>query len=139
MTLMFSQLRAARELGLSSQWLATQQRPEEEVVDVLQKRADRIITGIISAFAKIDIAPEVKSIALLCYHTDADLWQFRPTMQGLPATFHAAIITKVARILAADGINCRIVYMDQEAYWKWLGDREDNEGLRGIWAAMQQA
>ena len=137
MSLMINELRTARDLGLSAQWIIAQPIPEEEVIREMKKRADRIVTGIVMAFSKVDLGSSTYRITLLRYKTDEDLWRFRPSMYGLPATFHAAIIERVSRLLTVDGMEGRIVTMDPVGYVSWLNGRADSESLRGAWAAQQ--
>lgn len=74
-------------------------------------------------------------VVLIRYKTDDDLHRYRPDMQDLPATAHAAIIYRTRATLANADIPSRIIYMEPDAYSAWLGKRKDNEATRSAWAA----
>ncbi|MDR2925494.1 MAG: helix-turn-helix domain-containing protein [Azoarcus sp.] len=74
-------------------------------------------------------------IALVRYRTDDDLWRFRPDMEPLPATAHAALLSRVRRMLWSENIPSSIEFMDTENYMAWLDGRPDTEAERAAWAA----
>lgn len=105
------------------------QTTEESIEHAVSHAIDQVRKAIKQHGA----APE--SVSLLRYRTDEELWAFRPDMRGLPATCHAALISRVRRALWAEGAHSVIQFMDPRAYHDWLAGREDTEALRSAWAA----
>ncbi|MDK2126243.1 Aca2/YdiL-like domain-containing protein [Parachitinimonas caeni] len=144
-------------LGLTAQWIAdnagvklrTAQYWEAgrmavpvDVVNMLD-RIDRTLEFSI-AQALDQVAELAKQqgtpaqITLVRYRTDAALWQFRPDMKPLPATTHAAMLSRLRRALWSRGIPTVIQYMEPEEYETWLAGRPDTEVERAAWAATLQ-
>lgn len=154
-----AELKTTREsLGLSVAWLAERAGVQERTVryweighmpvpaDVAQliEAVDSSIENGVSLFRKWFAAAREAAgrlpvdrdkILLIRYRTDEELWAFRPDMRGLPATCHAALISRVRRALWAEGAHSVIQFMDPHAYHDWLAGREDTEALRSAWAA----
>jgi transcriptional regulator with XRE-family HTH domain len=106
----------------------------------LDARLDDLVAELV-AFVKDAIslrggAPE--DIALLRYRENADLWHFRPDFRPLPTTTHAALLARSRAALADLHVKTRIVYMDPQAYARWLDGRADSELARSVWAGLQQ-
>lgn len=75
-----------------------------------------------------------ESVVLIRYRTDADMWAFLPNLKGLPATYHAATVSRMRRGLWELGVPSVIQYMEPDEYRKWLGKRKDAPELRNEWA-----
>lgn len=150
-----AELKSMREfLGLTLQWVADragvaprtaqfweagrQRVPADVAHMLLQMDSDAQRIVIRTQYMVEDIIKQQgrppEAIMLLRYRTDADLWQFRPDMQGWPAMAHAAIMSRVQRTLWAMGIPTGMEYMDPDAYLAWLAGRTDSEALRSAWA-----
>ncbi len=61
-------------------------------------------------------------IALVRYRSDSDLWRFRPDMKSLPATTHAAMLSRLRRVLWSRSIPSVIEFMEPDEYLIWLTD-----------------
>lgn len=91
----------------------------------------------ITDYASAHPGQQLSDVVLVRYKSDADLHRFRPDMQGLPTTSHAAIIYRARTLLARSSIPCRIVFMAPDDYTAWLAKRQDTEATRAEWAALQ--
>lgn len=78
-----------------------------------------------------------EAVYLVRYRENEDLWRFWPTMKGMPATCHGALINRARLLLVAAGAQVRIVWMEPGEYSQWLNGRKDSELLRSMWAAEQ--
>lgn len=153
-----AELKTLREsMGLSQQWLADRagvrlrsvqysedgrSAVKEDVAALvldMDARLDALIHIMMEIIRRRALAGHGKpeTVALIRYRDDADLWRFRPEMHGFPASYHAAMVSRLRRALWAEGIASVIEYMDPEAYAAWLDGRADSEAMRGAWAAVQ--
>ncbi len=149
-----AELKTLREsLGLSAQWVADQsgvrlrtvqyweagRMPVPEDVAALLSRIDAQYERAVSeALAAINEAPEKPAeVVLVRYRSDADLWRFRPDMEPLPASSHAALLSRLRRALWTAGVPSVIEYMEPDEYLAWLGKRKDTDAMRAAWAAAQ--
>jgi transcriptional regulator with XRE-family HTH domain len=144
-----AELKTLREsLGLPVSFLATQANVQRRTVEYWESGRNKVpedvsilIINIENNFAQIveNIIGLVKEkmpsdVALIRYKTDEDLWKFRPDFKQLPATAHAALISRCRRELWKIGIKSIIEYMIPDEYLKWLNGRSDSEDLRAEWA-----
>lgn len=144
-------------LGLTSQWLADHFNVQKRTVDYWMSGRFRVpddvaqfvaaqetkVQSIIQrAMASVDAltadrldAPEI--IGLVRYRTDAELWRHHPDMIGVPASYHAATISRVRRALWARGLPSVIVWMDEPVYVAWRAGEPDSPEARQRWAAYE--
>jgi len=94
---------------------------------------ERAVDEALAAYRDQPNPPE--TVVLLRYRTDADLWHFRPDMKPLPASSHAALLSRLRRALWTAGVPSVIEYMDTGEYLAWLGARQDSEAMRAAWSA----
>lgn len=66
-------------------------------------------------------------VLLVAYRTDAELWQYRPDMEGLPAQFHRAILGRVRVLAAHIGVEVVAEWLDAEAYQAWLKAKNQHD------------
>lgn len=124
-------------------WESGQSAVPADVSDMISKLdlqltiAANQAVHVIAEHARAHPDQQLTDIVLVRYKNDADLHRFRPDMQGLPTTCHAAIIYRTRAALQDADIPTRIVYMQPEAYTAWLGKRKDTEPTRAEWAALQ--
>lgn len=147
-------LKTLREsLGLPAQWVADQAGVRLRTAQYWESEGFRVPEDVAARLSDIDrrfdevAAAAVEEwqthgrdgeVVLLRYKTDADLWQFRHDMKPLPASSHAALLSRARRKLEAAGASVSIRYMEPTAYLSWLENKEDTELARAEWAAMQQ-
>ncbi len=141
-------------LGLTAQWIADQAGVKlrtaqyweagrmavpEDVAKMLDNIDKMLDSTVSQALAFIDITAKdhgaPSEIYLVRYRSDADLWRFRPDMKPLPTTTHAAMLSRLRRILWTRSIPSVIEYMEPEEYMVWLAGRPDTEEARASWAA----
>lgn len=107
------------------------------MLDRIDKTLD---SAVAQAVAQIDDLAEQHGIpaevALVRYRSDADLWRFRSDMKPLPATTHAAMLSRLRRVLRSRNIRSVIKFMEPDEYMAWLAGRADTEAERANWAAM---
>lgn len=127
-----AELKTFREsLGLTVGWLAAQANVRERTVRYWESGRTRVpddVTAIIKdaedkAQLAVDAVMEYatlkterrpgESIDLRRFRDDAELWRWHPTMEPLPATWHAAALARAARALGERGIGATIRYMDE--------------------------
>ena len=152
-----AELKTIREsLGLPLQWVATQARVQlrtaqyweagrnavpEDVAEML-RGIDAQLWGIIDQMvrqvgAMIKEAGTPQQVDLVRYRNDADLWRYQPDFRPLPATCHGMLLSRAQRALEPLKVPIRIVYMQPEAYGRWLDGRADSSELRAQWASEQ--
>ena len=102
-------------------------------ITAMTGKVDMIVTQGVQFIS--DRKPE--KVILIRYRTDEDLWRFRPDMRGFPTTYHVAILSRIRCDLWKLGIKSVVEYLEPDAYLTWLGDREDTEELRLVWASEQ--
>lgn len=150
-----AELKTIREsLGLPLQWVADQARVKlrtaqywESGRSAVPQDVAEMLNGLDDQFWQLvaQYLEQVKSVAdqqgvlpeevvLIRYKTDADLWQFHPDFRPLPASAHAALLSRLRRKLWEAGVHSVIEYMEPAEYKKWLNGREDSEALRSEWA-----
>ena len=147
-----AELKTIREsLGLTVTWCCIQQSVQERtwrhwesgrnqvpdgVADFIGKIEHLVNQSVDQAVSVVNLTPnKPESVVLVRYRNDEDLWNYRKDMESLPATLHAAIISRVRRKLWEIGVPSTIQYMDEDCYIEWLDGRGDSESLRAAWAA----
>jgi hypothetical protein len=116
-----AELKALREtLGLPIAWLATK-------AGVLDAQVATAVRQIVEAYTSASIKPD--EMVMLKYRSDADLWQYRQDMQGLPATFHAAMLHKASYALQASGASVLFGFFLDSC----LGNMEKIAIVAGCW------
>lgn len=154
-----AELKTIREsLGLPLQWVATQAKVQLRTAQYWESGKTpvpddvaQMMIGLDEQFWQLvaDYLTQVKEIAdessslpeeivLLRYRTDADLWRFHPDFRPIPASAHAALLSRMRRKLWEIGVPSIIEYMEPAEYKEWLGKRKDNEELRSEWALSKQ-
>lgn len=154
-----AELKTIREsLGLTLQWLADQAQVKMRTAQYWESGRSAVpddvaqmLIGLDEQFWQLiaDYLEQVKEIAdengslpeeivLLRYRTDADLWKFHPDFQPIPASAHAALLSRMRRKLWEIGVPSIIEYMEPAEYLAWLDGREDSEELRSEWALSKQ-
>jgi hypothetical protein len=141
-------------LGLTAQWIADQAYVQlrtaqyweagrtavpADVANMLHGIDKKLEATVAQAVARIDELTKhhgaPAKITLLRYRSNADLWRFRPDMQPLPATTHAAMLSRLSRVLWSRNIPFVIEFMGPDEYLTWLAGRTDTEVERAAWAA----
>lgn len=150
-----AEFKTTREaLGLTAQWIADHTKiglrtvqhwdvgsrvVPSSVEDMLEAIDQTLEATVAQALEQVDSLVDHGSgpdeIVLIRYRTDEDLWRFRPDMQPLPASTHAAMLARLRRALRARGIQTTIEFMKPDEYMQWLGDRPDTEATRAEWAS----
>lgn len=143
-------------LGLTAQWIADQAGVKlrtcqyweagrmavpKDVSKFLEEIDKNIEASVAKSMALIDemtqkLGAPPEEVTLLRYKTDQDLWRFRPDMKPLPATAHAAMLSRLRRALSTRQIPSAIEYMEPSEYLSWLDNRPDTEAERAAWAAF---
>lgn len=126
-----AELKTLREsLGLSAQWLADRSGVLQRSVQYWEAGRSRVPDDVAELILRIDAQfaeatrqalavvdeqtaaqghpPE--TVRLYRYRDDAELWQARPDMRGLPVTAHAALLARVRSALLARGQAVAIEY-----------------------------
>jgi len=123
-----AELKTLREAcGLSQEWLAQRanvnQRtvrywesgkstvPEDvaQLIDDLDASLSRAANEAREQARRIALAHgKQKIVTLFRYASDAELWERRADMAGLPATCHAALLARARRLLINDGQSVEI-------------------------------
>lgn len=118
-----AELKTLREAcGLSQGWLASRAGVNERTVRYWESGKSTVPDDVAALIAEIDetldhaameaaeqardlVAAHGKPIAvtLFRYASDAELWEARKDMSGLPATCHAALLARARRRLIEDG------------------------------------
>ncbi len=78
-----------------------------------------------------------RQVVLLRYRENVHLWQFQPEMRPLPVATHGAMLTRCRLALQEIGVEARIIYMEPQAYYRWLGELVDTPATRAHWASLQ--
>lgn len=129
--------RASVALRTAQYWESGRQRVPAYVAQMLtdlDERIEGIIQPLVRSVTDLDHQDRPAQVVLVRYRTDADLWAFRPDMAGLPATFHAAMLSRLQRLLWAAGVKTAIQYLEPFQYVDWLAGRADTESARAEWA-----
>lgn len=123
-------------------WEAGRMSVPADVVNMLDHIDQRLNISVAQAIAYIDEMTiqhgTPVEITLVRYRNDTDLWRFRPDMKPLPATTHAAMLSRLRRVLWSKSIPSVIEFMDPNEYREWLAGRPDTEAKRAAWAATLQ-
>lgn len=84
--------------------------------------------------------PQPPDVALLRYHSDADLELYQPeTFASLGSgRVHAALIARTRQALERLGAAVSIAFMEPEAYEAWRAEAglDDDPAARATWAAL---
>jgi len=134
---------AGVKLRTAQYWEAGRMAVPADVASMLD-RIDKILdSAVAQAVAHIDELAEhhgaPPEITLVRYRTDADLWRFRPDMKPLPAATHAAMLSRLRRVLWSRSIPSVIEFLDPDEYTTWLAGRQDTETERANWAATHSS
>lgn len=118
-----AELKTLREAcGLSQEWLAQRAGVNQRTVRYWESGKSPVPDDVAQVIAGIDETLETaaeqartqarrmslshgkpEAVTLFRYSSDAELWEHRRDMQGLPATCHAALLARARRLLIADG------------------------------------
>ena len=133
---------ACVKLRTAQYWEAGRMAVPADVAGMLDRIDKTLESTVAQAVAHIDDLSEQHGapaeITLVRYRTDADLWRFRPDMKPLPATTHAAMLSRLRRALWSRSIPSVIEFMEPDEYMAWLDGRPDTEAERASWAATLQ-
>lgn len=126
-----AELKTIREsLGLPVQWLAERANVQRRTVEYWEAGRSPVPSDVAALILKIDgqfaeatrqalaVVDEQtekqgqppETVRLYRYRDDAELWQARPDMRGLPVTAHAALLARVRSALLARGQSVAIEY-----------------------------
>lgn len=126
-----AELKTIREsLGLSAQWLADRagvlqrsvqyweagrSRVPDDVAELILRIDAQFSEATRQALAVLDEQTEKQgrppeAVRLYRYRNDAELWEARPDMAGLPVTAHAALLARVRLALLDRGQAVTIEY-----------------------------
>lgn len=114
-----AELKTLREAcGLPQSWLAHQARVNERTVRYWESGKSSVPDDVAALISRIDAQldtaargaleqaqalatahGEPQDVTLYRYDTDAELWERRPDMAGLPVTCHAALLARARRLL----------------------------------------
>ena len=114
-----AELKTLREAcGLPQSWLAHQARVNERTVRYWESGKSSVPDDVAALISRIDAQLDTaargaleqaqalatahgapQTITLYRYDTDAELWERRPDMAGLPVTCHAALLARARRLL----------------------------------------
>jgi len=114
-----AELKTLREAcGLPQSWLAHQAQVNERTVRYWESGKSSVPDDVAALIARIDAQldtaargaleqaqalatahGEPQDVTLYRYDTDAELWERRPDMAGLPVTCHAALLARARRLL----------------------------------------
>lgn len=144
-------------LGLTAQWIADQADVRLRTVQYWEAGRMAVPEDVATLLADIDqtlesavaqtlaLVAELKTrtgapseVMLVRYRSDEDLWRFRPDMKPLPATTHAAMLSRLRRELRSLSIISVIEFMRPDEYLAWLDGRQDTEVERAAWVATLQ-
>ena len=120
-------------------WERGRTKPPADVIawiTGLDEMASRSASEAVKIFRKANAAGESGSpVVFLRYPSDEVLEEYNPEMKGLPASYHAAIVSRARLELWKEGVPSIIIYFEPDQYQEWLGDRKDTESMRAAWAA----
>ena len=114
-----AELKTLREAcGLPQSWLAHQAQVNERTVRYWESGKSSVPNDVAALIARIDAQLDTaargaldqaqalatahgapQEVTLYRYDTDAELWERRPDMAGLPVTCHAALLARARRLL----------------------------------------
>lgn len=133
---------AGVKLRTAQYWEAGRMAVPRDVADMLELIDKGLESSVEQAVAHIDELTkkhgQPEQITLVRYRNDSDLWRFRPDMKPLPATTHAAMLSRLRRVFWCKGIPSVIEFMEPDEYLAWLAGRPDTEAERAAWAATLQ-
>ena len=125
-----AELKTLREAcGLPQSWLAHQAQVNERTVRYWESGKSSVPDDVAALISRIDAQLDTaargvleqaqalttthgapQTITLYRYDTDAELWERRPDMAGLPVTCHAALLARARRLLSAAGFRVVIAW-----------------------------
>mgnify|MGYP001434185880 FL=1 len=125
-----AELKTLREAcGLPQSWLAHQAQVNERTVRYWESGKSSVPDDVAALISRIDTQldtaargaleqaqalatahGEPQDVTLYRYDTDAELWERRPDMAGLPVTCHAALLARARRLLSAAGFRVVIAW-----------------------------
>ena len=123
-------------------WRAEKYKVPQKVIDWLDKLSffEQKVAGIADSMVteakNKPLEFSKPNIAILIYPDDKVFWEFNPDMSFVPAKTHAIFMARLARDIK-NYYDSSIVIFDKKSYLKWLGDKEDSQGLRSAWAGEQ--
>ena len=130
-----AELKTLREAcGLPQSWLAHQAQVNERTVRYWESGKSSVPDDVAALISRIDAQLDTaargvleqaqalttthgapQTITLYRYDTDAELWERRPDMAGLPVTCHAALLARARRLLSAAGFRVVIAWAPKPA------------------------
>ena len=125
-----AELKTLREAcGLPQSWLAHQAQVNERTVRYWESGKSSVPDDVAALISRIDAQLDTaahgaleqaqalatahgapQEVTLYRYDTDAELWERRPDMAGLPVTCHAALLARARRLLSAAGFRVVIAW-----------------------------
>jgi transcriptional regulator with XRE-family HTH domain len=152
-------LKTIREaLGLPVAWLARAAGVQERSVRYWESGRVTVPADVAAMIQRLESAAEtmeaqsvaqiratiaeygtpVEPVLLVRYQDDDDLARYQPEMAGLPVTFHAAVLARVRRAMASDGVEVIMRTLDAPAYeaWRRGTQQEDSAALRAQYVSM---
>jgi hypothetical protein len=153
------QFTALREsLGLSVFWLAHNARIKEADILMWEKGDRKVPKPAIKLLTQIsDIIDEAeqklfdiyikpdnvsnksRTVVLLRYICDEDLWTYQSDFAPLPVTTHNILLERINKRLASFGTKMITVYMlrDQYEHWRNKNNLDDDAAARAAWIVIQ--
>ena len=125
-----AELKTLREAcGLPQSWLAHQAGVNERTVRYWESGKSSVPDDVAALISRIDAQLDTaargaleqaqalatahgapQTITLYRYDNDAEMWERRPDMAGLPVTCHAALLARARRLLSAAGFRVVIAW-----------------------------
>ena len=125
-----AELKTIREAcGLPQSWLAARAGVNERTVRYWESGKSSVPDDVAALISRIDAQLDTaargaldqaqalatahgapQEVTLYRYDTDAELWERRPDMAGLPVTCHAALLARARRMLGAAGFRVVIAW-----------------------------
>jgi transcriptional regulator with XRE-family HTH domain len=118
-----AELKTLREAcGLSQEWLAQRANVNQRTVRYWESGKSTVPDDVARLISELDATlsraaqeareqarrlalahGKAETVTLFRYASDAELWERRKDMAGLPATCHAALLARARRLLIDDG------------------------------------
>jgi len=151
-----AELKTIREsLGISAQWLADQTGvrlrtvqywesgerlsiPDDvqKLIWQLENQANAFVDKSLDVIEeRLENGDDVGLVVLIRYKSDRQLWEYHPALYPITVTCHSARIYRLYRELRQLEVDVHIVYLDEEQYRAWLGERVNSAEMRSLWAA----
>lgn len=119
-------------------WEVGQRTIPQDAIDkinyLITWRKQAIQTGALALKDMLDSVPEgapVEPISIISYGSIED-WMTMPDREPVFWKPHCSATAELVASMAG-----RSVVFNAPAYRSWLGNRQDNETMRGVWAAEQ--